>query len=188
MTPSKTPTLIWGADTIGSNAGVIPRTARVLWPYRTGSSGVAWTPQQAAEFPDATAIWVTQEDGDHVLSNVTEYDIERGAWTVNGVIDAVRTRQDAKMVTTAYVTWADYGRLKQGLAEIGIDRNVWYRIADWNLDQHLADVMLHGDIYAGQWASPTSNPLTLLPGTKLTLAEANCDLNVAFLPLPAWQD
>lgn len=188
MKTTTTPRLIWGADTIGSNAGVIPRTVRILWPYRTGSDGIAWHPAQVAEFHNATAIWVSQQDGGQDLTDVTEYDIERGAWTVPDVIAVTKERQARRMVTTAYVEWADYGRLKQGLAEIGIDRNVYYRIADWNLDAHLADVMLHGDIYAGQWASPTSNPFTLLPGTNKTLHEADCDLNVAILPLPAWQD
>lgn len=41
----------------------------------------------------------------------------------------------------------------------------------------------HGEIVAYQWASPTSNPNTILPGTSRTLKEANVDLSVT---LPSW--
>ena len=34
-------------------------------------------------------------------------------------------------------------------------------------------------VKAVQWASPSSNPGTLVPGTGLTLTQANCDLSVA---------
>lgn len=187
MTALTSPKLVWGADCISASIDHLPVGVPVIWPYLTGSASVRWTSAQAAKYASSIQIWVNQGFNSPGPLVGTEFDIERGAWTVNDVVDITEERQAKKMVTTAYVTWDDYGHLKEGLAEIGIDRNVYYRIADWNLDQHLADAMLHGDIYAGQWASPTSNPRTLVPGTSTPLATANLDLNVVFLPLPGWQ-
>ena len=64
---------------------------------------------------------------------------------------------------------------------------MFFRIADWNLDQHLADLELHADVYAGQWASPTHNPATLVPGTHLTLADAKADLSVVLRMSTGWE-
>ena len=70
---------------------------------------------------------------------------------------------------------------------MGLGRSVFYRIADWNLSEHLAGLAAYGDVYAGQWASPTSNPNTVIPGTNHTLATANVDLNVVLLENTGWQ-
>jgi hypothetical protein len=55
-------------------------------------------------------------------------------------------------------------------------------VADWSLSEAEAAKILttSGDypVVAVQWASPTSNPNTLVPGSHLTLSEANVDLSI----------
>ncbi|MGP0047848.1 MAG: hypothetical protein ACLPZR_03225, partial [Solirubrobacteraceae bacterium] len=61
--------------------------------------------------------------------------------------------------------------------------------ADWNLSEAEATARLGTDLGNGaiiasiQFASPTSNPDTVIPGTSITLAQANADLSVT---LDAW--
>ena len=61
-------------------------------------------------------------------------------------------------------------------------------LANWNLSEAEADAAL-GTAIAGirivgvQWASPTSNPGTKVPGSNLTLAQAQLDLSVT---VPGW--
>jgi hypothetical protein len=178
--------LTWGADCLPESAHYLPKNLPALWPYFTGSNGVKWSPATHTEFPHTDLTWVDQGFDSPGPTAADEYDYERGCWSETGLIGVVRARRARSLPTKIYATWDGYGQLKKDFAELGIGQSVYFRIADWNLSQHLADQELHGDVYAGQWASPTSNPDTLIPGTNVTLATANTDLNVLLTIPTGW--
>jgi hypothetical protein len=69
-------------------------------------------------------------------------------------------------------------RALRAAGHTGVD--LW--VANWSLSEAEAARLLttSGDypVVAVQWASPTSNPNTPVPGSTRTLAEANVDLSV----------
>lgn len=188
------PAIGWGFDCLGSNAqrlinaGVRPT---VIWPYITGTDGIAWTPQQIDYFRQrGVGIYLVNQgvsQGSGQALDGDEFDFEAGGWTLPNLVDVVQIRRRTSWSTRVYCSWGDYGTIKQALADYGIGKSVFFRIADWNLSEHMAELELHGDVYAGQWASPTTNPGTLIPGTSLTLAEAGADLSVVLHAYTGWQ-
>jgi hypothetical protein len=184
----------WGFDCPGSevqhliSAGVKPTA---IWPYITGTDGVPWTPEEIDRFRQqgTEVILVNQGFGQGPAAALDgdEFDVEAGAWTLSGLRMVVAKRRDVHWSTRVYCTWSNYSVIKEALAQDGTGRSVFFRIADWNLDQHMAELELHADVYAGQWASPTTNPATLIPGTSLTLAEAGADLSVILHTSTGWQ-
>lgn len=186
----------WGFDCLGSSvAALISAKAAptAIWPYDTGSEGYPWTSEEIAHFTfdaarPARVFRVNQGylQGPGSAMHGDEFDFERGTWTAAGILDIVAARREARWSTRVYCTWSNYGLLKEQLAQAGTGGSVWFRIADWNLSEHFADLALHGDVYAGQWASPASNPQTRVPGTGLTVAEAQVDLNVLLLEDTGW--
>lgn len=182
----------WGFDCLGDNvqrlidAGAKPAA---IWPYISGSDGIEWTEAQIDHWKATALIYRVnqgyhQGPGDALKGD--EFDVENGAWSIAQMVEIVRARRAVSWSTRVYGAWATYGTLKQELAQAGVGGSVWWRIADWNLDEHLADLELHADVYAGQWASPSSNPATLVPGTRLTLAEAGADLSVVLRENTGW--
>jgi hypothetical protein len=185
-----TETISWGIDCIGSSVGnlvVAGAKPGAIWPYCTGSDGIAWSPGEIDHFrkQGAKVFLVNQgyeQTPDDALHG-DEFDYESGAWRLADLMQVIANRRKVSWSTRVYCAWSGYAEIKQLMTRAGITRSVFFRIADWNLDQYMADLELHGDVYAGQWASPTSNPSTLIPGTTMTLAEANADLSV-FLRIP----
>lgn len=184
----------WGFDCLGSNvehliAQKVKPTA--IWPYVTGSDGIAWTPQEIDTFrrQGAVVYLVNQghDQGPAQALTGDEFDFEAGAWTLSALLKIVAARRQVSWSTRVYCSWSNYGAIKQAMAEFGIGRSVFFRIADWNLDQHTAELALHDDVYAGQWASPTHNPATFVPGTSITLAEAEADLSVVLHTYTGWR-
>jgi hypothetical protein len=185
------PSVGWGFDCLGSSVQHLLNTKpTAIWPYVTGSGGIAWTPEEIDIFRrrGTEVILVNQGYGQGPSSALDgdEFDYEAGAWTVPGLLQVVAARRRVSWSTRIYCTWTAYGVVKQALAEAGTGGSVFFRIADWNIDQHVADLELHADVYAGQWASPTTNPATLVPGTSLTLAEAAADLSVLLHTSTGW--
>ena len=176
----------WGADCPSASADHLPKNVPVIWPYTTGSPSVQWPVSLIDSFTKSRVIRVDQGFETRSPYDADEFDIEAGAWTESGITAIVKARRESRWSTRMYGTWETYGSTKQLLASQGIGQSVYWRIADWDLDKHFADVMLHADVYAGQWASPSSNPDTILPGTNLTLAEANADLNVILNIYTGW--
>ena len=187
----------WGFDCLGASVGALINAKAeptAIWPYDTGSDGYPWTDEQIAHFTSAarlspaTVFRVNQGylQGPGSAMHGDEFDLERGTWTMPGILDIIAARRQAQWSTRVYCTWSNYGLLKQSLAQAGTGRSVWFRIADWNLSEHFADLALHGDVYAGQWASPASNPQTLVPGTSLTVGDAQVDLNVLLIENTGW--
>ena len=177
----------WGADTTAANAHKLPDSLPVIWPYVTGTPGVQWTADQIRDFPRSQVIRVNQGYENDDPFHGDEFDIETGAWNTANIIEVVAARRAHQWSTRLYGTYDTYASVIAALAAQGLRRSVFWRIADWDLTAHLADAELWGDVYAGQWASPASNPRTPLPGTVLTLAEAGADLNVIIRESTAWE-
>ena len=182
----------WGFDCISGNVQhLLDTKPTAIWPYVTGSDGIAWTPEEIDYFRKRGAVVYLVNQGYHqtAASALTgdEFDFEAGAWTLGALLEVVAARRKVRWSTRIYCTWANYGTVKQALADAGTGGSVFFRIADWNIDQHVADLELHGDVYAGQWASPTSNPATKVPGTDITLAQAGADLSVLLHTYTGWQ-
>jgi hypothetical protein len=179
--------LTWGADCPGTSVDFLPETIPTIWPYVTGTPDVIWLRQQIARFSASRVYRVNQgfESPSPFLGD--EFDFEAGCFTLAQIVAIVRQRNSQRWSTRIYCTYANYAIVKETLANFGLGRNVWFRIADWNLSEHLAQLELYADVYAGQWASPTSNPMTLIPGTGHTLAQANVDLNVHLIEYTGWQ-
>lgn len=184
----------WGFDCLGSDVQHLISAAvkpTAIWPYITGTDGIAWTPQEIDHFRQlGVRIYLVNQgvsQGPGQALDGDEFDYEAGGWTLPNLVDVVQIRRRASWSTRVYCTWSSYGAIKQALADYGIGRSVFFRIADWNLDQHLAELELHDDVYAGQWASPSTNPATLIPGTSLTLSEVNADLSVLLHSYTGWQ-
>lgn len=183
-------TLTWGIDCKGADIHLlVDAKIPAIWPYVTGTPDVIWQKLFIAHFTaNGSRVYrVNQAYDSSSDQDGDEFDIEALAWTPAQFADVVAERRTHHWSTRGYCTWSSYGQVKQELAERGLGESVWFRIADWNLDEHLADLELHADVYAGQWASPTSNPLTMIPGTGLTLAEAGVDLNVLLLEYTGWE-
>lgn len=182
----------WGFDCLGSSVQhLLDTKPTAIWPYITGNDGIAWTPEEIDHFRrQGVAVYLVnqgfmQSPAEALTGD--EFDFEVGAWTLPELVAVVEARRKASWSTRVYCNWSNYGLIKQALAEAGAGRSVFFRIADWNLDQHTADLELHADVYAGQWASPTHNPATLVPGTNITLAEARADLSVVLRESTGWQ-
>lgn len=157
--------------------------------YSSGTSDIQWTAQDWAQTQGARRVRIWQGYGAFPeVGTYDEIDIESGAVTASMAAEAVQERVQAG------ITWTNlYGTLSSlQAAATAIQRSgqaVWLghvtcRLADWDLDLAAATKLV-GTFQAGmrcvgvQWASPSSNPNTVLPGgTGLTLREANCDLSV----------
>ena len=177
----------WGADTIANNVHMLPASLPVIWPYVTGTPDVQWSEADIRNFPRSEVIRVNQGFNNADPFHGDEFDIETGAWTTENIIEVVAARRAHLWSTRLYGTYATYDAVTAALVAQGLRRSVFWRIADWNLTAHLADAELWADVYAGQYASPTSNPRTLLPGTNYTLEQAGADLNVIIRESTAWE-
>lgn len=182
------PVYSWGADCLGIHAGLLSLKTPVIWPYVTGTDPVPWSEEEIRLFEKAGAKVYRVNQGDASKPFLgDEFDVEAGAITPEQVIEIIRIRRERKWSTRVYGTYDTYREVTAELVTLGFRRSVWWRIADWNLSAHLADLELWGDVYAGQWASPTSNPQTLLPLTSLTLEQAGADLNVVLRESTGWE-
>jgi opacity protein-like surface antigen len=175
-------------DTIGADSHNLPTTLAKIGGYVTGSGGVLWSEAMFNRFTKSGHVRINQDPtSDPMLGGVL--DVEPRAWTNTGAAAALRKRKDVGRYDNAYTSLANVSALETACRTQGLlPGQVGLWLANWNLsrDQAVA-VLLAGHPYfrlvAVQWASPSSNPGTILPGTSLTLAQANADLSVA---LDSW--
>jgi|SRR6267378_2694412 len=175
-------------DTIGSDATHIPAGIPDVGGYVSGTSDIIWTAGEWARFPNSKHVRIWQGFGTRPsITGFDVIDVEAGAVTVAEAAQAVRDRVAAGIHwTTLYGTDSTLAALSAAIQAEGHtvwDGHVNAWLADWNLSGTTAAAKLgtfiHGMSCVGvQWASPSSNPNTLIPGTKLTLKVANCDLSV----------
>lgn len=191
-------------DTINGDVDSIPaisRQATAIAYYVTGSPSIQWTPQHIAFFPISSHIRIDQSaDLDKfVTGNADVADIENGAGTIASFINAAKERASRDWPSPAYISAESLSSLHNAASNFSLLTRVQYWIANWNLNQQEAILLLSSNdsIVAVQFASPSSNPHTFLPGTTvLTLAQANCDLSVKradWFPCPypsaiAWRE
>lgn len=179
------PSTVVMIDTIGANVDNIPVKSPKVAGYVTGSGAIPWTDADWNRFPNAGEIHINQDPNSSALLGHV-FDIENGAWTVAGAIEALKTRKDHGRFLNLYCSESIVGdvqtALKAGGFALADDVGLW--VADWSLTLAQAEALLGtrpdggvGTIKAVQWASPSSNPGTPLPGSNLTLSEANCDLS-----------
>lgn len=188
MTPPVSPLpFTWGIDATWANAQHIPHGVPAIWPYTTGTADVKWPNGSWADVKAHQVIRVDQ--GFHSASpfDADEFDIEAGAWTVRAIADVVARREERSMITRLYGGWDKYGLVSEELAAAEMFGNVYWRIADWNLSEQEAALALGFNVYAVQWASPTSNPATIIPGTSTSLKTANADLSVVLQTALHWR-
>jgi hypothetical protein len=159
--------------------------------YVTGSADIRWTDDDFARFPDTTVkLTIAQMPDNNPLADIL--DVEPGAATDPGAVTWVKTKHAKKEVAVLYADASDVPALYKAIAGAGELAQTYLWLADWNLDENEAAALL-GTEYGGfkvtgvQWASPASNPHTLLPGTNYALADCGCDLSV-FSPVPRWTE
>lgn len=182
-------TTVRGADTKHSAVHNIPpgKYAYVMG-YVTGTPDIQWTPDDWKRFPGSKLIRIEQGFGPepdihtfHVL------DIEKGAFTPASAAAIVRQRVDAGIEWTCLYgsdgPLAETADIIRAMGKHYWDGHVECGLANWSLSEAeaipLVGTLVHGmSCRYVQWASPDSNPDTLLPGTNLTLRQADVDLSV----------
>jgi hypothetical protein len=205
-------------DTIHANAGEIPTDANVVKyveGYVSGSPDIRWQTVDWQRFNGHGQRMVRNYQGNGALLDVKSFDVldveeypnqGSGQWTVTPTYAAELIQERVKqgvVWTTIYANDYAIALVVDAVKKLGgnglFDGHLNCILADWNLNEQEAAAKLgtfiHGVSCVGvQWASPTSNPNTLLPGTNRTLSETNCDLNVVdanwipsggFSPIPS---
>lgn len=175
-------------DTIGANVGNIPLSTHYVAGYVTGLGDVPWSQADFNRFPTIRKVRIAQGAGiAPSLQSFDVLDVEAGAITPQNAALTIRDRVNAGIQWTT--VYGSDNTLAQVTAEVRkLGESVWnghvnYWLANWNLNEveaaALIDTEVHGaSVVAVQWASPTSNPRTLVPGGSMTLQEANIDISV----------
>lgn len=180
-------------DTIGAGAGNIPAGTKRVAIYLTGGGGIAWTNADVAKLnhDDPELQSVLRIDQSNSLLHLPVYlikDVEAGASTNTTAIDEVQSRRLAGLRSGIYTSRANYPAMRQMVESVpGLLDFVDFWVADWNLSREEAINFMFSDdhIKAVQWASPTSNPQTLVPNSSRNLLESNIDLSVTRADWPA---
>lgn len=176
-------------DTVHASVGLDLATFPYVAGYISGTDGIKWTAGDWGLFGHARKIRIWQGEG--ALPEIDAYDVidvEAGAVSVGQAAREIRDRVGFGIQwTTVYGTDSTLKAVAEAVQAMGHDVwnghvNCW--LADWNLDlagaMKVVGTRVHGMTCVGvQWASPTSNPNTVLPGgSGKTLREANVDLSV----------
>lgn len=175
-------------DTIGANSANIPLSTHYVAGYVSGIGDVPWTQAQFERFPTIRKVRIWQGAG--IKPSLQAYDVidvESGAVTPQQAAMAIRDRVQANIPwTTVYGSDSTLAQVTEETRKFG--DSVWighvnYWLANWNLNEAeaaaLLDTQVHGaSVVAVQWASPSSNPNTLVPGGSQTLSQANIDISV----------
>ena len=169
-------------DVTHSNVHNLPPDLIAVAGYVTGTSDIVWDAADFARFPLAGKVRIDQSPGLRLFAegDADMADLEAGAGTIGTFLDAARQRAAAHHQSAAYISYAGYPDLLAEVKADGLVPQVRYFIANWNWSAAQAVKMLddNGPWAGVQFASPSSNPGTLVPGSSLTLAEANADLSV----------
>jgi hypothetical protein len=178
------------ADSMGVDSRELPANPayyRFVALYATGTDGIEATASEILRFTSARvgvvmidqtpslAVWAAG------LADVA--DVEYGAGTQAQVIAGAKARQARGWESTVYATLASADAMTPALKSAGVNmKRLYWGIADWNWSQAQAAAQLAANPSWAfvQWASPQSNPLTLVPGTGgKDLQVLNADLDVA---------
>ena len=183
-------TTVLMVDATHASVAGVPASVPKVAGYVTGTPDIEWVTADWARFPASGHVRIEQGYGPVPKPSLWDVlDIETGAWQPGDVPGQVKSRIAAGITwTTAYASDGLLAEVEHALIAAG--PHGWYYghvdcwLADWNLNEvqaaALVGQLVHGmTCRAVQWASPTSNPHTLLPGTSRTLSQVNCDLSAA---------
>jgi len=188
--PGRTVPVCGMVDTIHLNVGCIPVQCPKVAGYVTGTPDIVWTQDDWARFRGSKVTVNQRNCSDPLLGNVL--DIEPGAWTIPDAVEACLVRLAHRRLCNLYLSQGEVtasdpsGKNVTALVNALLDKGIKGAnlcVANYSLSESQAVAMVSAasgpfPIVWVQWASPGSNPFTILPGTNLTLAEANCDLSV----------
>jgi hypothetical protein len=174
-------------DMIHANVPNIPANVPKVAGYLTGSPDIKWTADDRARFKGAGFVSVDQSPGLELyaagLANVA--DIETGAGTVAAFVAATAQRYQRGEQGWIYGGESVIADTATEMRSAGLNTaNTGCWLADWNLNEAGAAARLGTNIggiriVAVQWASPTSNPTSVVvPGTRETLAQLQCDVSI----------
>jgi hypothetical protein len=175
-------------DTVGSSSVNIPGGTQYVGGYVSGSGVVPWTVGDWNLFPKARKVRIEQDPSANPDPHSYDaMDMEFRALTAAEVAAEHKRRVDAGVEwTTVYGTPSNLALVTAAIRGLGgnyWDGHVNYWVANWNLDEEQAAALIGSFIdgatcVAVQWASPTSNPNTVVPGGAETLTRANIDISV----------
>lgn len=166
----------------------IPTGTPKVAGYDTGTPDIDWNSSDWADFPNSGHVIIDQSYKENPgFKNYAEgkanvADVEAGTATIAEFVDASRQRfKDGRDA------WIYGGRdvIKEAAGELtGKEQartGAW--LADWSLSESEAQALIGTSIsgirvVAVQWASPSSNPTMIVPGSSLTLKDAQVDLSV----------
>ena len=174
-------------DTIGANSANIPLSTHYVAGYVSGLGDVPWTQAMFDRFPTIRKVRIWQGAGNKPPASAYDViDVESGAVTPQQAAQAIADRVNIGVPwTTVYGSDSALAQVTAETQKFG--NHVWighvnYWLADWNLNQaeaiNLLGTQIHGaSVVAVQWASPSSNPNTIVPGGTQKLSEANIDIS-----------
>ena len=175
-------------DTIGTCAANIPRATPYIGGYVTGSGVVPWSAADWSLFPNVRHVRIDQHASQSIaVSGWDALDMETNALTAAEVAYKLKARVDNGIEwTTVYATRSNLALCTAALKDLGehyFIGHVNYWLADWNLNEEEASALIgtfvsDASVVAVQWASPSSNPNTVVPGGSHTLSQANVDISV----------
>jgi hypothetical protein len=174
-------------DVTGASSPNIPAVPAlgIIALYATGSDGIAATSDQIARFRSAGAGVVLIDQTPSLSVFAAGYadvaDVEPGAGTFEAAAAAVLERQAHGWQSTIYLSYSNLQSMVDALSS-EVDRKlVIFGVADYSWSQAEAEQLLAQNpswAYC-QFGDPQSNPDTLVPGTDVTLSQANADIDVA---------
>lgn len=177
------PTTI-GMDTIRTSAHNIPRNAPCVIGYDTGSDTVPWSQTEWDMFPNSIKLHITQLNGVNDLDSDI-IDIEDLAATIPEAVQWCKDRKARGKIATCYCSGSNVTPLVNALIAGGINNGVYLGVAHPGMSLQDAQAILDSaggpfPIAYVQYAWPDANlgGDLLVPGSNLTLAQANIDLNL----------
>lgn len=162
-------------DAIAGDSHNIPKAANAAG-YLTGA-GIAWTTADWARFTGhKVRILQHYPAATNVYLQADALDVEKGALTIAQALIVAGVRRADKLDTTIYIEASQLAAARKAFAGMA---GITFWVANWNLTQAEARALITGDIVAVQYASPDAGSTDKLPGSKLTIKQANVDLSVA---------
>jgi hypothetical protein len=154
----------------------------VIATYVTGTDGIEATHAQIGDLRSFTGVFLydqTRQLADFTAGLTDGADVETGAGTLDAAVEGCKVRQGRGWWSWVYLNASILDAGREAVKAAGLTKMQW-GVANWNLTQQEAKDFLdqNRDVAYVQWASPSSNPNTICPGTSRTLKELNCDLNV----------
>ena len=166
------------ADTIGQNLnyllGLPYWRQRLIASYTTRT--YAASPAQFALL-GAHGIPIDQAPTNELHGGAKVKDVEPGAAYLHNVVNLAL----AGHVFVDYVMGSELDAHRAALHAAGVAGRVHFWVANWGFNEQGAINFMaaNPDVVGVQWASPSSNPNTVLPGSGgRTLRQTNCDLSV----------